>query len=71
MPAPRLKLRRRDLLDAVALAQVFLGQHVHLGDMPRGHIADRSPQLAYPLTREPIDDPMAVAARTGQTGFRE
>ena len=45
MPAPRLKLRRRDLLDAVALAQVLLGQRVHLGDMPGRDVPHRNPEL--------------------------
>ena len=60
---PLAQLARRQLLDPVALAQVVVGKHVHLGDVPRRDVAHRRPELADPVARKPVDDPLALAAR--------
>ena len=52
-----LELRRRELLDPVALAEVLVGEHAHLGDVPGGDVAHRRPQLGDAIARQPVDDP--------------
>ena len=55
---PLLELGGGDLLDPVALAQILVGEHAHLGHMADGDVADGRPQLADPLARQPVEDPV-------------
>jgi hypothetical protein len=63
-----LQFGRRKQFDGVPLAQVFARQHRHLGDVARGDVPNRCPQLSHPLAREAIEDPIPIAPRPRQAG---
>ena len=59
------------MLDPVPLTQVLVRQLVHLCDVSDGDIADRRPEIAHPLARQPIEDPRPLPARANETRTSE
>src|SRR5262245_13391849 len=57
-----LELVGRELLDFAAVSQILVGEDADLGDMAGCDVADRRPQVADPVTREPVVDTGAIAA---------
>ena len=55
------------MLDPVPLTQVLVRQLIHLCDVAHRDIAHRRPEIAYPLARQPIEDPRPLPARANQT----
>ena len=65
---PRGQLRAVDRLDAVALAEVRLGEPLEPGDVRGSDVAQRRQQLGDPVAREPVVDAGAVAAGRDEPG---
>jgi hypothetical protein len=59
---------RRKQFDGVPLTQVFARKHRHLGDVARGDVTNRCPQLRHPLASEPVEDTIPIAPRPRQAG---
>src|SRR5437660_12506620 len=55
------------MLDSIPLTQVLVRQLIHLCDVPDRDIADRRPEIAHPLARQPIEDPRPLPARANET----
>ena len=64
---PLLKLRGGNMLDPVPLTQVLVRQLIHLCNVADRDIADRRPEIAHPLARQPIEDPRPLPARENET----
>ena len=58
---PLLQLLCRKLFDAVAVAQVLVGQHRHLGDMADGDVADGRPELSDAVACQPVENASPLA----------
>ena len=57
-----------DDLDAVAIAEVRAGQPFDAGDVIRGDVSQRRPQLADPIAGQPVEDARPVATGGHQSG---
>src|SRR5213594_4362887 len=55
------------MLDSIPLTQVLVRQLIHLCDMAHRDIADRRPEIAHPLARQPIEDPRPLPTRANET----
>ena len=60
-----------DLLDVVAGAEVGVGEHVDVGDVGGGDVAEGGPQLGDAVAGEPVDDALAVASGLQEPGGGE
>src|SRR5262249_59073433 len=57
---------RRELLALATGPQVVIGEDADLGDVPRGNVANRCPELGDSLARKPVVHPPALSARPGE-----
>src|SRR5262249_51353873 len=64
-------LRSGQLLDSLPLAQVLTGQAADLGNVAHGDVADRRPELADTVARQPVEDTRSLAARAHQARTRQ
>src|SRR5581483_10755320 len=68
---PLLELLGGERLHPVALAQVLIGEHRHLGHVADGDVTHRRPELGDAVAREPVIDPRALAPRAHQARPRK
>src|SRR5262249_11920627 len=52
-------------------AEIFAGEHGHLRDVPCSDIANRRPEIGDALARKPVEDPIALSARSRQARSSE